>query len=80
MVKNLEHSALFVSEMTASLRFYRDSMGETVVREGEIPRSGTMLAYEQFGVESIELPYRSDAGTLALNHVGFQVEDLDGTT
>lgn len=79
MKTNFEHAAVVTRDIDASIHFYRDLLGGIIVREGNIPSSGTRLAYLQFGDGMIELLGRPNPGpgTTGIDHVAFQVEDLD---
>ena len=78
MKTNFEHASIMTDNLEKSLYFYCDLLGGTVVREGVIQSSNMRLAYVQFGPESlIEILAPVNAERTGLDHIAFQVEDLD---
>lgn len=77
MRTSFEHIAIFTPDLSASLHLYRDLLGGTVVRTGTIASSGTELAYLQYGTGIIELLAPPQTDKRGIDHIAFQVEDLD---
>ncbi|MGP0629958.1 VOC family protein [Nitrospina sp. 32_T5] len=76
------HTRFRVSDMGASLKFYRDVLGMKVVEESTSPR-GSKLVFLQFPENDAELELCSfpDSGEVSvpedLVHLAFEVDDLD---
>ncbi len=83
-IKRLLHTRLRVSDMDATIRFYRDVLGLTVVERKKSPR-GSDLAFLAIpnSTEQIELASFPASGPVQVQedlvHLAFEVEDLDRT-
>jgi methylmalonyl-CoA epimerase len=89
-VKRIDHVAIVVRDLEASLRFYRDTLGVAPSRVVEFPREGVKIAFLPLGGpqgSEIELLEPTDpAGGVArflekrgegLHHLCLEVEDIE---
>jgi methylmalonyl-CoA epimerase len=89
-VKRIDHVAIVVRDLEASLRFYRDTLGVAPSRIIDFPREGVKIAFLPLGGpggSEIELLEPTDpAGGVArflenrgegLHHLCLEVEDID---
>jgi methylmalonyl-CoA epimerase len=89
-VKRIDHVAIVVRELEATLRFYRDTLGVAPSRILDFPREGVKIAFLPLGGpggSEIELLEPTDpAGSVArflekrgegLHHLCLEVEDID---
>jgi methylmalonyl-CoA epimerase len=89
-VKRIDHVAIVVRDLEATLRFYRDTLGVAPSRILDFPREGVKIAFLPLGGpggSEIELLEPTDpAGSVArflekrgegLHHLCLEVEDID---
>ncbi len=77
------HTMVRVSDLEASLKFYRDALGLDVVREYEVPSGRYTLVYLAAPGDhaaQVELTYNWDAeqlgGARNFGHIAYAVEDI----
>ncbi len=77
------HTMVRVSDLEASLKFYRDALGLDVVREYEVPSGRYTLVYLAAPGDhdaQVELTYNWDAeqlgGARNFGHLAYAVEDI----
>jgi catechol 2,3-dioxygenase-like lactoylglutathione lyase family enzyme len=76
MIKELNHVAIRVADMEAGIRFYRDILGGTVIRDESVPSQSLRFVLLQVANGVIELMYRrSRAIDNGLQHIGFRVAE-----
>jgi lactoylglutathione lyase len=80
------HTMVRVTDLDASLRFYRDALGLEVVRESEHPKGRFTLVYLAAPGDhdaQLELTFNWDpeeyAGDRNFGHVAFRVDDIYAT-
>lgn len=87
MLESLDHTAVAVTSIDASLAFYRDVLGLAVTHRETIPAQGVEAALLDIGESHLELiaPLGPDAGVArflarrgpGLHHVAYRVHDID---
>ena len=77
------HTMVRVTDLEASLHFYRDALGLEVVRQGEFPKGRYTLVYLAAPGDheaQVELTYNWDpevyTGGRNFGHLAYQVEDI----
>jgi methylmalonyl-CoA epimerase len=89
-VKRIDHVAIVVRDLDASLRFYRDTLGILPSRVLDFPQEGVKIAFLPMGgpggseIELLE-PTDSETGVArflamrgeGLHHIGLEVPDID---
>jgi lactoylglutathione lyase len=83
----LLHTMLRVGDLEASIRFYCDVLGMTLLRREDFPSGKFTLAFVGYGNESdntvIELTHNWDTSAYAIGdgygHIAIGVEDIYGT-
>lgn len=82
MIKRIDHLGIFVRDLDEACRIYTDQLGMPrrdvtfTTAEGREIR----VAFLQVGETSLELlewPERVDAGATGINHIAFEVDDID---
>ncbi len=80
------HTMVRVTDLDASLRFYRDALGLEVVRQKEYPQGRFTLCYLTApgdGAAEVELTYNWDAedytGGRNFGHLAYRVDDIYAT-
>jgi lactoylglutathione lyase len=79
----LLHTSITVRDIDASIRFYTENLGMRLVNRHEIPENNAEIAFLEDGVtqHQIELTYWSSKREYVegdqLDHIGFQVDDID---
>jgi catechol 2,3-dioxygenase-like lactoylglutathione lyase family enzyme len=80
MIHELNHFGIVVSDLDASLAFYRDLLGARVVFKGLIPDSQTDVVYLQIHGGLVELLYTAEPATPevhGITHIAFMTDSLD---
>ncbi len=87
-IKRIDHLALLVEDIDASLRFWRDILGIEPTRISDMPAEAARIAFLPLGESEIELvqPTSQDSGLSrflekrgpGMHHVCLQVDDLAG--
>ena len=87
-VKRIDHIAVVVDDIDASLAFWRDALGMEVTHVKDIPAEAAQIAFLPTGGSEIELvrPTTSDSGLAkylekrgpGMHHVCLEVDDLEG--
>jgi methylmalonyl-CoA/ethylmalonyl-CoA epimerase len=87
-VKSINHVALVVANMEASLAFWRDALGMELRRMDDIPSEMSTVAFLPVEGSELELvlPTTADSGIAkylakrgpGMHHVCLEVDDLDG--
>lgn len=89
-IKRIDHVAIVVRDMEASLRFYRDTLGVTPSRVIDFPREGVKIAFLPMGgpggseIELLE-PAGAETGVArflekrgeGLHHICLEVPDIE---
>jgi methylmalonyl-CoA/ethylmalonyl-CoA epimerase len=86
LFKQLDHIAIVVRDTEAALRFYRDTLGLTVLHSEEIPTGNVRLTHLDMGNVALQLvePLTEDHPLQAhlaehgegLHHLCFQTDDV----
>jgi catechol 2,3-dioxygenase-like lactoylglutathione lyase family enzyme len=80
VIYELNHFGIVVSDLDASLAFYEDLLGASVVFTGLIPDSQTDVVYLQIHGGLIELLYTAEPAapeTHGITHIAFMTDSLD---
>ncbi len=87
-IKSIDHVAVLVSDMDASLAFWRDGLGMDLGQLRDAPEEQARIAFLPVGEAEIELvlPTTSDSGIAkylakrgpGMHHICLEVDDLDG--
>ncbi|HEY8417777.1 MAG TPA: VOC family protein [Limnochordales bacterium] len=89
MVRRLHHIGVAVADMDAAIAFWRDVLGQDVVKEATLPKQGLRLAAIPCGPDGVLLelvaatsPESPVAGFLAqrgegLHHIALEVDDIE---
>lgn len=86
MIRRLDHVAVAVYDLDASLPFYADRLGLELVHDELLPSVGVRLAYLQLGNTYLQLVQPIGAGAITdslaqngegLHHVCFEVEKIE---
>lgn len=86
-VKSIHHVAVVVSDVDASLKFWRDALGMTVSEMRAVPAEEARVAFMPLAGSELELVQPISAGTglarflekrgQGLHHVCLEVDDLE---
>jgi methylmalonyl-CoA/ethylmalonyl-CoA epimerase len=87
-VKRIDHIAVLVDDMEATLGFWRDALGMQVAGLQEVPAEAAQIAFMPTGGSEIELvrPTTDDSGLAkylqkrgpGMHHVCLEVDDIQG--
>lgn len=87
-VKSISHVAFVVSDMDASLAFWRDGLGMDVGQLRDVPAENSRIAFLPLADAQVELvlPTSGDSGIArfmakrgpGMHHICLEVDDLDG--
>jgi methylmalonyl-CoA/ethylmalonyl-CoA epimerase len=87
-VKRIDHIAILVDDMEATLRFWRDALGMQVAGLQDVPAEAAQIAFMPTGGSEIELvrPTTEDSGLArylqkrgpGMHHVCLEVDDIQG--
>jgi lactoylglutathione lyase len=77
MYRRIDHTALHVSDLNRSIRFYEDHFGFTTYFRHTV-RDGMGIAYLKLGDTVLELTHHSD-GAMAGFHFCLETDDFDGS-
>ena len=85
-IKSIQHVAVVVSDVDASLRFWRDALGMTVSQVRAVPAEEATVAFLPLAGSELELVQPTSSGTglarflekrgQGLHHVCLEVDDL----
>lgn len=87
MIKRINHVAIIVPDLDASLEFWRDTLGLPLTRSEEVSSQESLVAFMPTGDSEIELvkPTTDTSGAAkflakrgpGLHHIALEVDDLD---
>jgi methylmalonyl-CoA/ethylmalonyl-CoA epimerase len=87
-IKGINHIAVLVSDLDASLPFWRDGLGLELAGQRDVPAEMARIAFLPTGGSEIELvqPTTTDSGLArylekrgqGLHHICLEVDDLNG--
>ncbi len=87
-VKRIDHIAVLVEDMEATLHFWRDALGMQVTGVQDVPAEAAQIAFLPTGGSEIELvrPTTDDSGLAkylqkrgpGMHHICLQVDDIQG--
>ncbi len=87
-IKSINHVAVLVADMEASLAFWRDGLGMVLSQLRDAPEEQARIAFLPVGEAEVELvlPTTSDSGIAkflatrgpGMHHICLEVDDLDG--
>ena len=87
-VKSINHVALVVSDLDASLAFWRDSLGMDVAQVRDVPAESSRIAFLPLADAQVELVLPTSSGSgiarflakrgAGMHHVCLEVDDLEG--
>ena len=87
-ITRIDHIAILVDDLDATLRFWRDALGMEMTHLKDIPAEAAQIAFLPTGSSEIELvkPTTSDSGLAkylekrgpGVHHVCLEVDDLPG--
>ena len=72
-----DHLAIVVEDLEKSVEFYTEFMGFTKVSEVEDKPAGLRVVFVRRDPLTVELVKPSDGRKVGLNHIAFEVDDLD---
>lgn len=87
-IKKINHVAIAVSDVDASLTFWRDALGLAVDHVEDVPSQKAMVVFIPVGESEVELvrPTSEDTGVAkflaerggGMHHLCFEVDDIEG--
>jgi methylmalonyl-CoA/ethylmalonyl-CoA epimerase len=87
-IKKINHVAIAVSDVDASLTFWRDALGLTVDHVEDVPSQKATVVFIPVGESEVELvrPTSEDTGVAkflaerggGMHHLCFEVDDIEG--
>lgn len=87
-VKKIDHIAILVSDMEATLKFWQEALGLQVAGLLDVPAEQAQIAFMPTGDSEIELvkPTTDDSGLArymekrgpGMHHICLEVDDIDG--
>lgn len=87
-IKKINHVAIAVSDVDASLTFWRDALGLTVDHVEDVPSQKATVVFIPVGESEVELvrPASEDTGVAkflaerggGMHHLCFEVDDIEG--
>ncbi|MFZ6021720.1 MAG: methylmalonyl-CoA epimerase [Chloroflexota bacterium] len=87
-IKKINHVAIAVSDVDASLTFWRDALGLKVDHVEDVPSQKAMVVFIPVGESEVELvrPTSEDTGVAkflaerggGMHHLCFEVDDIEG--
>ncbi len=87
-IKRIDHIAVLVEDMEATLKFWRDALGMEMTHMQDVPAEMAEIAFLPTGDSEIELvhPTSSDSGLArflekrgpGMHHICLEVDDIDG--
>ena len=88
IIKRIDHVAILVDDLEASLSFWRDALGIELAHIEEVPAESAQMAFLPTGGSQIELvkPTTSDSGLArfldkrgpGMHHICLEVDDITG--
>jgi methylmalonyl-CoA/ethylmalonyl-CoA epimerase len=87
MIKDIHHVGIAVRDMTEAYALYRDALGLSLVKEGDVPARGVKAALLSVGGSYLELVQPAEEGSPfakhlsergeGLHHIGLLADDVD---
>jgi len=89
MIKRIDHIAIVVDDLNATLAFWRDTLGLELAHQADVPEQQAQIAFLPTGESEVELVKpTTDTSGLArylakrgpgIHHICFEVDDLPAT-
>jgi methylmalonyl-CoA/ethylmalonyl-CoA epimerase len=89
MIKRIDHIAIAVDDLQASLRFWQETLGLDLSQVLDVPDQQARIAFLPAGNSEVELvePTTTDSGLArylakrgpGIHHICFEVDDLEAT-
>lgn len=87
-IKRIDHVAILVSDLEATLGFWKDALGMDLTHIEDVPAEKSMVAFLPVGGSEIELvkPTTDDSGLAkylekrgpGMHHICLEVDDIEG--
>jgi methylmalonyl-CoA/ethylmalonyl-CoA epimerase len=88
VIKRIDHIAIVVEDIEATLGFWRDALGLELADIEEVPEQKSQVAFLPVGESQVELvrPTTDDSGVAkylqkrgpGMHHICFEVDDIEG--